>query len=289
MRSSRTGRLLALVAAVGLLVGVVAAAAVAATAHRADVRPTYGGDGLLTVLAIGSDIGPPHRPGDPLRGRADGVHLLAVDPGTRRATIVNIPRDTFVAGSKLSDLLHHQGPDGLTATMAAFTGVEIDHWALMTFRSIENAVDALDGVEVHIDHPMHDPMSGSNFPPGPRRLRGHEALSYVRDRTSVPGGDFGRTRNHGMLLRAVHAQLREEMADLPAVTRAVGLFSRTTVTNIPAPDLLNLAFLALAVDPADVRHEALQGGFGWGPGGASVVHLRAGDAFDRIRAGQVGP
>lgn len=283
------GQLIGLLVAVGLLAGLAAAAAIAATVRQADVRPAFGGDGLLVILAIGSDTGPPHRPGDPLHGRADGVHLLAVDPATRRATIVNIPRDSLVSGSKLTDLLTRQGPEGLTATMTAFTGVEIDYWALMTFQSIEKAVAGLGGVEVTIEQPMHDPFSGSNFEPGPRRLSGHEALAFVRDRKSVPGGDFGRTRNHGRLLRAAHAQLREQSTALPALTRKVGLFSRTTVTNIPASELLNLAFLALAIDPAHVRQDALEGSFGTGPGGSSAVHLRTGGSFERIRAGQVGP
>lgn len=286
--STRAGRLLVLATA-GVLVVVLASGVLAAAAHHVNVRPTYGSDNLLVILAIGSDLGPPHRAGDPLHGRADGVHLIAVDTQSRRATIVDIPRDTLVAGGKLSDQLFRLGPDGFTGMMAGFTGVEIDFWALMTFRSIENVVDGLDGVQVNVDTPMRDPFSGSNFAPGPRRLRGHEALSFVRDRKSVPGGDFGRSRNHGNLLRFAHAQVRAEASDLPAVTRTVGLFARNTATNIPRTELLQLAYLALAIDPGNVRQVALQGSLGTGAGGASVVHLQPGDAFDRIKAGQVGP
>lgn len=282
-------RLLALVAIVGCLLGLLGVAAAATVAHRASVHPGHAQDGLLTILAIGSDIGPPHRTGDPLRGRADGVHLIAVDPSTRRATVVNIPRDALVAGHKLTDLLFLQGPDGLAATMADFTGVRIDYWALMTFRSIENVVDGLGGVVVDVDRPMHDPKSGSDFAPGPQRLAGHQALSYLRDRSSVPGGDFGRTRNHGNLLRFAHAQIRGNLTDLPQLGRTVALFSRNTVTNIPPTELLPLARLALQIEPADIRQTALQGTLGTAAGGASIVHLHAGDAFDRIRAGQVGP
>lgn len=282
-------RLGALLAVLLVLVGTLTTAAVAAAVHRTNVRPGYGGDGLLVILAIGSDIGPPHRPGNPLRGRSDGVHLIAVDPGNRRATVVDIPRDTLVGGRKLSEQLYHQGPDALAATVTQFTGVNIDYWALMTFRSIENVVDGLDGVQVHVEHPMRDRFSGSNFAPGPQRLRGHQALAFVRDRKSVPGGDFGRSRNHGNLLRAAHAQIRAEASDLPGLTRLIGLFSRNTVTNIPSTQLLPMALLAVQIDPAHVRQDALQGAIGVGAGGASVVHLRPGAAFERIRAGHVGP
>lgn len=282
-------RLCALLAVAGCLLGLVGAAGAATVAHRASVHPAHAQDGLLTILAIGSDIGPPHRPGDPLRGRADGVHLIAVDPSARRATVVNIPRDTLVAGRKLSDQLFHLGPEALTATMAEFTGVRIDHWALMTFRSIENVADGLGGVEVHVDAPMRDALSGTNFAPGPQRLAGHQALSYVRDRNSVAGGDFGRTANHGNFMRFVHAQVRGDVTDLAELGRMVALFSRNTVTSIPRSELLPLARLALQIEPDQVRQTPLRGAIGVGPGGSSIVHLAPGDAFDRIRAGQVGP
>lgn len=281
-------RLAALVVIAGLTAGLVGVAA-ATIVHHASVHPAHAQDGLLTILAIGSDIGPPHRPGDPLRGRADGVHLIAVDVSARRATVVNIPRDTLIAGRKLSDSLLPLGPDGFTATVAAFTGVRIDYWALMTFRSIENVIDGIGGVDVHVDHPMHDPFSGSDFVVGPQRLAGHQALSYVRDRSSVPGGDFARTRHHGNLMRFTHAQVRGSGTDLPELARLVALFSRNTVTSIPRSQLLPLARLALQIEPANVLQVSLQGSFGTSPTGSSIVHLQPGDAFARINAGQVGP
>ena len=282
-------RLLAVVAAVGFLAGLLGSAAVAAVTHRASVHPAHAHDGLVVVLAIGSDIGPPHRPGDPRHGRADAVHLLAVDPTARRATVVDIPRDTLVAGRKLSDQLFFLGPERFTAMMADFTGVPIDYWALMTFRSIENVVDGLGGVEVRIDRPMHDPFSGSSFAPGYQRIAGHQALAYVRDRKSVPGGDFVRTAHQGNLMRFVHAQARAARHDLPALARMAALFARNTTTNIPPSQLLPLGRLALDIEPTAIRQTSLQGSFGTGPGGSSIIHLRSGDAFHRIRAGQVGP
>lgn len=281
-------RLLALLLVAGTVLGLLGAAA-AAVVHRASVHPPHDADGLVVVLAIGSDLGPPHRPGDPRHGRADGVHLLAVDPRGRRATVVDIPRDSLVAGRKLSDQLFFLGPERFTAMMSQFTGVQIDYWALMTFRSIENVVDGLGGVEVQITQPMRDPFSGSNFAPGYQRLAGHQALSYVRDRKSVAGGDFGRSANHGNLMRFVHAQVRTDRHDLPALGRMVALFARNTDTNIPASMLLPLGRLALEIEPTAIRQVSLRGPIGTGPGGASIVHLQPGDAFARITAGQVGP
>jgi LCP family protein required for cell wall assembly len=261
----------------------------AALTHHASVRVPHERDGLLVILAIGSDIGPPHRPGDPLRGRADGVHIIAVDTQAKRATIVNIPRDSLIGGTKVLAHLASGGPERLQSVMESYTGIPIDYWAVMTFRSIENVVDGMGGVDMVIEQRMQDVWSGVNLQAGPQTVPGWQALAFTRARKSIPGGDFARTRNHGNLMRAAHAQIHARQSDLPTLTRLVALFARNTVTNIPRDQLLPRALLAVEIDPADVLHVPLGGSVGVGAGGASIVHLAAGDAFNRIRAGQVGP
>jgi LCP family protein required for cell wall assembly len=291
-RAPALARLAAAVLAAALALGLVAAAAAAALAaitHRADVRPAYAQDGPLVILAIGSDIGMPYRSGDPLRGRADGVHLIAVDTAEHKATIVSIPRDSLVAGNKVNAGLAFGGPDRLVANLEAYTGVDIHYWALTTFRGIEEMTRGMGGVEIEIERRMNDPFSGSHFEPGVMRLQSEGALAFLRDRKTFPDGDFSRARNHGRFMAAAHRDLVASQSDLRTLVHRAALFARTTVSNIPQEDLLPLALLALRIDPGDVRLEPLSGGFGTTGGGASIVHLRPGDAFDRIKAGQIGP
>ena len=282
-------RPLTLLLAVMVILGLAAGSGLAMVAHLTVVRPAYGTDGLLTILAIGSDAGPPHRPGNIFAGRADAIHLIAVDPAARRATIVNFPRDSLVAGRKVNAFLALGGPERLRAEVEAFTGVPIDHWALTTFRGIELLTEGLGGIDVVVDTDMRDPFSGSNFRAGPQTFDGQQALAYVRDRKSVAGGDFGRTRHQGDLLRFAHAQVRARQSSLSELVRLVALFARTTSSSIPEQQLLPMAVLAVDIDPAAVRQVALSGSVGVGRGGASVVRLNVGDTFDRIRAGVVGP
>lgn len=278
-------RLTVLVAAV-LVVSTTAAAA--AVAHHAELRRGYLKDGLLTLLVIGSDIGPPLRPGDPMRGRADGVHLVAVDTHAKRATIVDFPRDAAVGGRKVNGHLAAGGPQRLEAALERDTGVAIDFWVLATFRSLENMVEGLGGVDVVVETAMKDAFSGSDFAAGPQRLNGPQALSFVRDRMSVPGGDFGRTRNQGALLRFAHAQIRRTHRSLPELVRLVGVLARNTATNIPPAELLPMALLAADIPAGNVRQIPL-GGTAVMRRGASTVLLAPGSTFADIRAGRVGP
>lgn len=272
-----------------LIVVLAAGSSLAAVAQLTVVRTSYGGDGLLTILAIGSDAGPPHRPGNPFAGRADAIHLIAVDPVAKRATIVNFPRDSLVGGRKLNAYLSLGGPERLRAELQAYTGVAIDHWALTTFRGVELLTEGLGGIDVVVDADMRDRFSGSDFRAGPQRLDGGQALAYTRDRKSVAGGDFGRTRHQGDLLRFAHIQVRTRHGSLSELARLVALFARTTSSSIPETQLLSMALLAVEIEPAAVRQVALSGAVGVGRGGASVVRLNPGDTFDRIRAGVAGP
>lgn len=280
-------RALTLLTAVGLVVTLVGSVG-AATMFRGAVQASYNDDGKLIILAVGSDQGPPHRPGNPLRGRADAIHLLAVNTAAETATVVDIPRDSLIGGSKVNAHLASGGPARLETTLERATGLTIDFRALTTFRGLENMTDAMGGIDIVIDQPMHDPFSGSDFEPGPTTLAGHEALAFTRDRKSVEGGDFARTRHQGDLITAAHGQLRARMRDPATLLRLVASFARNTVTTIPREQLLPLAYLAVQIEPADIKHIALSGA-PYYRGGGAVVRLNAGRTFERIRAGRIGP
>lgn len=281
-------KLLVTVLAAALVAGL-AGAGLAAAVHQADLRPAYERDGLLTILVIGSDLGPPHRPANPLRGRSDGIHILAVDTHAKRATIVDIPRDTLLGGRKASDTMALGGPALLQRRVEELSGLRMDFWILATFASIERLVDGLGGVEIEIEQRMADRFSGSNFHPGRQRLAGWQALAFVRDRKSFLAGDVARSRNQGRLLRAAQAQIRQGEPELPELMRLVGLLARNTASNIPASDLLRLAVLAVQIPPDQIRQVTVPGRAGMTRGGASVLYPAPGDIFTRIRAGHVGP
>ena len=282
-----TPRLRRMIAAI-IMLAVLTTGALAWGVHRTVVRPGYDRDGLLVVLVIGSDIGLPYRPGNPLHGLADAIHIVAVDPDQRSATVVDIPRDSLIEGRKINGYLATGGPNALVAQLESFTGVTIDYWVLTTFRGFEKLTKAIGAVDVVVEQPMHDVSSDSDFEPGVAHVQGESALAYARDRHSLPDGDLGRTRHQGDLLLAMHQRVVDEEPGLPKLVDLVGVLARNTVSNIPTADLLPLALLATDIDPDAVRHVPLTGRLG-SVGGASVVQVEPGSAFTGIRDGRVGP
>ena len=274
------------VLALAIVLLLTANLALAAKELRAIARPGWDEDRTLVILVIGSDWGAP-RPGSPLDGRADGLHIIAVDTRKHRATIIDIPRDAMVGGQKVNAHLVFGGPGRLKSVMSSYTGLDIDYFALTSFRGLRTMVRKMGGVRITLDRSIRDSASRANLPGGKQKLGGSEALAFTRARKTVPGGDFTRTKHQGQLLRAAHRQIRQRQSDLPTLTRLIGAFARNTQTDIPPRQLFRLASLAVKIKPRNVKQVPLSGPVGFA-GAQSVVFLRPGSAFSDIRRGRIG-
>ncbi len=265
-----------LVAAVTIAAFGVALVTTAAFAALVDfLAAPVGADGMIALLALGSDGGP-HRAGSPLSARADAIHLVVIAPDRRHVSILDVPRDTYapVPGrgrTKINACLIG-GPEGCVQAVRELTGIDVDAWFLTDFRGLESAIDLYGGLRIDVEQRLRDPFSGTDLHPGPQLLGGGAVLAYTRDRHSRASGDFGRAAAHSRVLMALHRQILDER---PPVTRAAELveFLRRTTVSSAGPDLeLRLAYLALTIQPENVRSAVLDGRT-TSAGGASVVVL----------------
>ena len=272
--------------AIGSTVGSVstpraaAGAAIVVGKPRVHFAPKLPGRRTITILAVGSDA----RPGqDPLRLRADSIHLLFLSPRTERAVVAGIPRDSWVAipghgSNKINSALSSGGPSLLVQTVERAFGTRIDYWAVTSFWGIQDMVNEVGGLKVRVPFRMKDPFSGSDFRPGLRDLRGAEVLAFARDRHSVPGGDFGRQANGGRVFLAALAQFQREFEQDPSrllVWIAAGM--RNMDTDLPVGEVIELAMGAADVNLQHVRNIVFPGGTG-NVGGSSVVFLSMSNA-----------
>jgi polyisoprenyl-teichoic acid--peptidoglycan teichoic acid transferase len=242
--------------------------------------PDPSGRRTITILAVGSDA----RLGqDPLRSRADSIHVIFLHPRKGRAVIVGIPRDSWVSipglgSNKINSALASGGPARLVETVERNFGARIDYWAITSFWGIAQMVDAVGGLRIRIPFRMHDPYSGSNFERGLRRLHGRAVLAFARDRHSLSSGDFGRQENGGRVFVSALTQFRQEYRKNPARLLAwIAAGVRNLDSDLRMEELVRLAFTASHLRPRDVRNVVLPGGTG-SVGGLSVVTLAMGTA-----------
>ncbi|MDG4825429.1 LCP family protein [Asanoa sp. WMMD1127] len=178
-----------------------------------DDRPAPVVKGALNVLLLGSDS---RDPDDSADSRTDTIMLMHVDADHEKAEVISIPRDTWVYVPPAPDGQHGDtmakinaayawGGTPLTVrTVETFTGVHIDHVAMIDFAGFAQVVDALGGVDLKIEKTIksiHPPYR--TFQKGTQHLTGAEALDYVRQRYQFADGDFSRERHQREFLQAL--------------------------------------------------------------------------------------
>lgn len=162
----------------------------------------------------------------------DVMMLVHLSKDQRRASIVSLPRDSYVEYAK---------PDGSTTpprrgkingafktgrgpltvrTVEKVTGLHVDHYLETDFSGFEQAVNNLGGATVCTDKALKDDSSGLDIPAGTHLLDGNGALRYARARHINRPGDLGRVRRQQRLLAGMLDRLTGQGALADPVSAA---------------------------------------------------------------------
>ena len=143
--------------------------------------------------------------------RSDVNMLAVINPKKNKILLVSVPRDYYVqlhgtTGNK--DKLTHAGIYGIDMsknTMSdLFGGVEINHTIKVSFKTVENLVNALDGIDIYSDQRFRawtDP--NCIIQKGDIHLDGKCALAFSRERMSYATGDRHRVENQQNVFSAI--------------------------------------------------------------------------------------
>lgn len=163
--------------------------------HRADVAlDTIVGEGPRNYLIVGSDSRSNGDPTDPRavvdhQPLADTIMVLRVDPKTRQAKVLSLPRDLWVTlvgigrRGRINEAYATGGPQRLVDTLQAELAIPIHHYVEVDFAGFQKMVESVDGVPVWFDRAMRDSKSGLDvLHPGCTTLDGYGALAFARAR-----------------------------------------------------------------------------------------------------------
>ncbi|MFJ9785729.1 LCP family protein [Amycolatopsis sp. NPDC101161] len=167
----------------------------------------------------------------------DTLIVLRIPNGTHDVKAFSIPRDSYVsmpggkgkinaafgrakaaeakrqrdAGetdkAKITKAALTAGRRGTRQAVEDLTGVKIDHYAEVNLFSFYEISKAVGGVDVCLKEATKDKNSGADFPAGPQRVQGAEALAFVRQRDGLPGTDFARVRRQQVFLAGLARQV----------------------------------------------------------------------------------
>jgi LCP family protein required for cell wall assembly len=188
------------------------------------------------------------RAGDDVSTNTDTIILVRIPNNGKSATAISIPRDSYVEApglgktkingvfgqvhlDSMKQLVENEGMDpaqaepkateagreALIKTVAKLTGVTVDHYAEIGLLGFALITDALGGVDVCLKDAVYEPLSGADFPAGPQKLDGPQALSFVRQRHDLPRGDLDRvTRQQAVMAELAHQVISGKTLSSPS-------------------------------------------------------------------------
>ena len=241
-----------------------------AVAPRIDL-PDWEKKERVTILLLGID----KREGEHGPWRTDTMILGTIDPESKTAGILSIPRDLWVpipgyGESRVNsanfigdrDKYPGGGPALAKKTVEYNLGVPIHYYVLLDFDGFEKIIDTIGGVDVNVERVLHDERYPDPSPEDPDRVRtihfdagfqhmdGKAALEYARSRLST--SDFDRSHRQMQIILAV----REKALRLNLIPRVPELM--VTMADIVQTDLQPGNIITLARLGGEIEQENLK-------------------------------
>nr|WP_269449826.1 LCP family protein [Auraticoccus cholistanensis] len=193
---------------------------------------------------------------NPDAGRSDTLMVAHLSGDRQTAYLISFPRDMYVeipgyGQDKINAAFAYGGTALTVQTVESLLDTRMDHLAVVNFEGFIELTDAVGGITVDNEHAFSS--HGYDYPEGPVELSGEKALWYVRERYSLPNGDFDRAENQRKVVQAIVAKglSPQVIADPAAFTAFVsGIASHTAVDAALTDEVIRETALSLRLDGA---------------------------------------
>jgi len=236
----------------------------------------------FNILIIGDDSRADNTPAENAHfgttAQAGGTHsdtikIAHIDPATGTASLLSIPRDTYVQlsgleASWLSQLgtrdqkinaALNDSVDSLVQTVQNSFGIPIQSWVLINFNGLISAVQTVGGINLDFPYPARDDDQGNNNSglsitrTGCQPLNGNETLALSRSRfyqyeirpgvwEPDPTGDLGRIQRQNVVIEALLDKAESTYNPL-----TLNAFIGSVVHDVKIGGLSSSTLLSLAV------------------------------------------
>lgn len=205
---------------------------------------------------------------DRASGLCDVIIVVQLDSVCHKASLVQIPRDTYAAYTEDSYRKLNGAPAslggvrGLAAFLSKNLGVPIDHYALVDLDCIGDTVDAIGGVTLTIPTDMDYEDRSQNLSihlkAGKQTLSGDLAEQFLRFRSGYVTADLGRLDAQKLFLSAFLTDIKENCT-LPTIVRIVRTLYGRVETDLSLGDCVRLASAGMKLSPERLSMETLPG------------------------------
>ena len=222
-------------------------------------------DGLLlshssNTLLLGTDSAK-SRPGN---RHSDSIMIVHTDPDHHKIVYLSLMRDLRVevpgyGTQKINAAYQFGGPRLAIKTIRQFTGIPINHIALVDFAQFQKLIDDLGGVTIDVPEKIRsnkfdcpfktqaqcDRWPGWRFAKGPQHMDGHRALIYSRIRENLldpSESDATRAARQQAVIQAIGNKLTG-FGTMLGMPFNGGDLMRPLATDLSAGQLLQLGWV----------------------------------------------
>lgn len=242
------------------------------TAVGSEVKtPEELGEFRTLVLGVSEDISTP---------LTDTIMIASYNPSTQKATLLSIPRDTYVGKNKsransydkINAIYQKDGAEGTLEKVNELTGLDIKNYVVISNNALIELVDEIGGVE--FDVPMDMKYTSErqglyiNLKKGLQKLDGKQAEGLVRFRKSdnnktysaeYGNDDFGRMRTQREFIKAV-AEQTLKAKNITKIGGLIDIVKKNVKTNITDwSQIKEYIPYAVEFDTDDIQSENIPG------------------------------
>ena len=213
-------------------------------------------------------------------GMSDTLIVASYDPKTQEASMLSIPRDTFIGKSKANATANDkinaifnggEKPEKTVEAVNKLTGLDIKYYLLVDTKALVELVDTIGGLEFEVPMDMkYDDYSQDlhiNLQEGWQKLNGKQVEQLVRFRHNANGStysydygieDFGRMKTQRAVMVAI-AKQTIKLKNVKEIGHMIDIAEKYVKTNMDLSSLKDYIPYLVEIDTDSIKTEQLPG------------------------------
>jgi LCP family protein required for cell wall assembly len=214
------------------------------------------------------------------QGMSDTIIICSYDPKTQNASMLSIPRDTFIGDSRYSASVYDKinsvyngskDPQKTLKEVNELTGLDIKNYVLIDTKALVELVDVIGGVEFNVPMDMkYDDYSQDlhvDLKEGWQKLNGSQVEQVVRFRHNNDGStysyeygieDFGRMRTQREVIVAI-AKQTIKFKNVKEIGNILDISERYVKTNMNFGSLKDYIPYIIEMNTENIKTKQLPG------------------------------
>lgn len=232
-------------------------------------------EGCFTFAIAGIDVA---------SGNTDVILVGRLDTVGGTLNVISIPRDTLMnygtykinSAYAIGKNSGKGGVENLKKELKKLMGFEVDNYAIVDTKAVEELIDAIGGVDFDVPVNMNyeDPIQGLSIHinKGLQHLSGADAVKVLRFRGTYAGGDIQRIGVQQEFFKAIAKQMLD-LGNIPNLQAAIEIYEKRVETDLEPKHVGFYVKQFLMLDFDNIHFDTLPGNTNGSINGGSYVFI----------------